>query len=407
MIRSFIFICVALFLTLDSLQATAKKTVCLNMIVKDESQVICRCLASVLPLIDYWVIVDTGSSDKTQDIIKDFMKNIPGELHERPWVNFEHNRNQALELAKGKSDYVLFIDADEVLALEENFSLPELDKDFYFIMTEFSGTKYGRVQLINNHLNWKWIGVLHEAVDCPQARTNDTIAGVKNIVSCDGARSKDPQKYQKDAALLEQALLKEPKNSRYRFYLAQSYLDGGEYEKAIENYEKRIAMGGWSEEVFWSMYRIALAQELLDAPASIVTASYLRAHDFRPSRVEPLCRLAKYLRFAENYPAAYAIARQGLNIPVSNDILFVEHWMYDYDILLEFSIAAYWTERYTDALLASRLLLADSTLPANVRDCVNRNLHWIQLKLNEEKKVFPQILAEEQIKEKSTEKQAA
>ena len=78
------------------------QTICLNMIVKDEKDVICRCLASVKPVIDYWVIVDTGSSDGTQEIIRAFMKEIPGELHERPWINFGHNRNEALELAKGK-----------------------------------------------------------------------------------------------------------------------------------------------------------------------------------------------------------------------------------------------------------------------------------------------------------------
>ena len=79
-----------------------QKTICLNMIVKDESKVITRGLATVKPLISYWVIVDTGSTDGTQEIIKKFMEDIPGELHERPWKNFEHNRNQALELAKGK-----------------------------------------------------------------------------------------------------------------------------------------------------------------------------------------------------------------------------------------------------------------------------------------------------------------
>src|ERR1700722_1540445 len=61
-----------------------KKTICLNMIVKNESKVIRRCLQSVLPFIDTWVIVDTGSNDGTQKIIKDFMleHQIPGELHE-------------------------------------------------------------------------------------------------------------------------------------------------------------------------------------------------------------------------------------------------------------------------------------------------------------------------------------
>src|SRR5574340_542399 len=97
-----------------------KKTICLNMIVKNESKVIERCLASVKPIIDTWVIVDTGSTDGTQAIVREFLKDIPGELHERPWVNFGHNRNEALELARGKADYLLLIDADDKLAYEEN-----------------------------------------------------------------------------------------------------------------------------------------------------------------------------------------------------------------------------------------------------------------------------------------------
>src|SRR5580704_1601575 len=58
------------------------KTICLNMIVKNESRVIQRCLDSVKHIIDYWVIVDTGSTDGTQNVIKDFMKDIPGDLYE-------------------------------------------------------------------------------------------------------------------------------------------------------------------------------------------------------------------------------------------------------------------------------------------------------------------------------------
>jgi len=101
-----------------------KKTICLNMIVKDENHVITRCLESVKSLIDYWVIVDTGSQDGTQDTIKNFLKDIPGELYERPWVNFGHNRNEALALAQDKSDYILFIDADDQLVFSEELSLP-------------------------------------------------------------------------------------------------------------------------------------------------------------------------------------------------------------------------------------------------------------------------------------------
>ena len=90
-------------------------TVCLSMIVKNETHIIRECLDSMWQHIDYWVIVDTGSTDGTQDLILTFFaeKGIPGELIERPWVNFGHNRTEALALCDGKADYAWMIDADD------------------------------------------------------------------------------------------------------------------------------------------------------------------------------------------------------------------------------------------------------------------------------------------------------
>jgi len=90
-------------------------TVCLSMIVKNETHIINECLDSMWQYIDYWIIVDTGSTDGTQDLIRNFFaeKGIPGELIERPWVNFGHNRSEALALCEGKADYAWMIDADD------------------------------------------------------------------------------------------------------------------------------------------------------------------------------------------------------------------------------------------------------------------------------------------------------
>src|SRR3990167_10039713 len=98
-------------LSLYAAEGKKKQKICLNMIVKNEKEVIARCLNSCKHLIDYWVIVDTGSTDGTQDVIRKELKGIPGELHSRPWVNFGHNRQEALLLAKKKGDYILFMDA--------------------------------------------------------------------------------------------------------------------------------------------------------------------------------------------------------------------------------------------------------------------------------------------------------
>lgn len=380
MINRFFLLCVV-FIHFSSLfSAEPKKTVCLNMIVKNETKVIKRCLTSVKPLIDYWVIVDTGSTDGTQEMIKEFMKDIPGNLYETPWINFEHNRNDALVKAKGKADYILVIDADEVFSYDKDFKWPVLDKDFYHITTKYGGSEYARAQLVNNHLPWRWVGVVHEALDCPQARTCETLEGIYNIVHTDGARSEDPLKYQKDALMIEAALNKDPTNTRYMFYLAQSWKDAGEYAKALEWYQKRIDMGGWNEEVYWSMLQVAHMQKALEMPEKTFLTSYYQAFHFRNSRPEALYSIANYYRLNGNYAAGYLIAETGVSLPVSKDCLFVEKYIYDYAMELELTICAYWTGRYDVCEKISKQMLAKPNLPDHVRECVERNLAFNRTK---------------------------
>jgi glycosyltransferase involved in cell wall biosynthesis len=122
------------------------------MIVKDEASVIRRCLDGVRPLLDHWVIVDTGSVDGTQQIIRDSLAGLPGELHERPWRDFGHNRTEALRLADACADYLFVIDADEVIELDPGFRLPPLIADAYQVRTELAGTSYFRTQLVKSGL---------------------------------------------------------------------------------------------------------------------------------------------------------------------------------------------------------------------------------------------------------------
>jgi glycosyltransferase involved in cell wall biosynthesis len=374
-----------LLLLFTNLYGAEQPTICLNMIVKNETPVITRCLNSVKPIIDYWVIVDTGSTDGTQTMIKEIMKDIPGELYEKPWVNFAQNRNEALEFAKGKGDYILFIDADEELKFTSDFKLPHLDKDFYYIETNLNGMlNYKRVQLVNNTLDWKWQGVIHETLNSPKAKTIATLSGVTNIAKPEGNRSKDPEKFKKDAQLIEKALQEEPENSRYVFYLAQSYRDAGEFDKAIENYEKRILMNGWDQEVFWSLLQIAHLKQASNYDKNEVIISYLLSYTYRPTRKEPLYYLANYYRKQSDFLAAYNTASYGLSLKNPEDILFVEGWITDYGMLLEYSIAAYWTNHYLEAYIASHLLLTQDNLPQNVRETTENNLVWINRKLNEQ-----------------------
>lgn len=361
-----------------------KKTICLSMIVKNESPVITRCLATVKPIIDYWIVVDTGSQDGTPQIIKDYMKDIPGELYEHPWVDFAHNRNQALEYTRGKADYALFIDADEMLEYAPDFKLPELNKDSYLMTLLRGNVEYGLTSLVRTDMGWKWIGVLHEYLSCPEAKTIGRINGVVKTTKSDGARTKDPQKYLKDIHVLQTALEKEPDNDRYMFYLAQSFHDYGDFEDSIETYQKRVAMGGWDQEVFYSLWQIARMQEYLGKDTDTIVSAYKQAFMYRPTRAEPLNDLAKYYMNHKDFENAYKIASIARTIPRPNDVLFVEKTAYDFDIELEYSVAAYWTGRVEECQKVNLELLARPNLEDPVRKLVENNLAFANKKLVEQ-----------------------
>jgi len=344
----------------------AGQLVCLNMIVKNEAPVIRRCIDSVLPIIDRWVIVDTGSTDGTQDIIREHLQDLPGELHERPWQDFATNRSEALALAREKSDYTLIIDADDTLEVAPNTALPALTADSYMIEIGDTGIVYRRTQLVRSAQPWRYEGVLHEYLTCDEAGPFGQLPGIRMRRNHDGARRKDPSTYRRDAAVLEAALQTEINPfllARYRFYLAQSYRDCGDCDKALEHYLARAELGFWQEEVFISLYNAARMKERLDHPEHEVIDAYLRAADALPMRAEALHGASRFCRYKKRHEEGYRIAKRGLEIPMPpSDALFVEPGIYETGLLDEFSVNAYWAGHDWDSLDASLKLLATGKL---------------------------------------------
>jgi len=317
-------------------QRTDKKTICLNMIVKNESAIIRDTLENIIAHVplDYYVINDTGSDDNTADIIKQFFdeKGIPGEIHHDEWVNFAHNRNCALQHAQGKTDYVLIFDADD--RFEGNFVLPEeLTSDRYYLRMANSVTGanvYFRTLMFSNDGSFYWRGVLHEFVEQRK----------KTVVA---------QKYFQDAQVLEKAFYSpedEDLKDRYAFYTAQSYRDADMPEKAIEWYSKRANLGGWYEEVYYSLLQIALLKIELNAPLDEVQNLLLAAYEYRPQRAESLYHLARQLRLHDKIKLAYIYANAAVSIPLTKDILFVDHSVYEWKAKDELAVSAYWVGNY-------------------------------------------------------------
>jgi glycosyltransferase involved in cell wall biosynthesis len=307
---------------------------------------------SVAPYISYWVIVDTGSKDKTKEVIKETMDSlgIEGELHERPWVNFEVNRTESLEFAKGKCDYRWIIDADDTFHIENPSINPfaglNKEPDCYQILYKLNSLQYHRAQVVKSDQNWVYKGVLHEYLHLedkenisqgivPNSYVIADISPLKRASSLE-------EKYSNDAKILEEALVKEPDNARYQFYLAQSYRDSEQLEKSVEAYQKRIEMGGWEEEVYYSMYMIAKIKEKLGFPDEEIISLYSKAWEYRPNRLECVFHVMRKLRAQSRFLLSFAYGDVAIKTKGTSDILFLETEIWQWRLLDEYSLASYY-----------------------------------------------------------------
>lgn len=313
------------------------------MIVKDEAHCITKGLESVRDVIDHWVVVDTGSTDGTPGVVLETLDGIPGQLVHRPWVNFAHNRNEALEIARStRADYALTLDADEHFV----GSLPDtLTHDGYFIRVELASLRYQRLALVRLDKPWRWEGVVHEYLALPEADTG-VCSGCHVVAEPLGSRSNDPDKYFKDATLLK-AALEEGEDPRYRFYLAQSWRDAGAYTNALVNYRIRAADdSGWWQEKWYATYQAAAMMERLGYAAHRVIQAYINAAEMNPRRAEPWVEAARTARLQGLHHQALGYAVQAVQCPTpGTHDLFVEQDAYDFRRYDELAISAFWAGR--------------------------------------------------------------
>jgi len=353
---------------------TPRPAICLNMIVRNEAHIVAEVLDTVAPHITYWVIVDTGSDDGTQNLIRRHMGTlgIPGELYERQWRDFGHNRSEALRLAGGHGDYIWVIDADDLVVGTPDFG--RLGADVYQLRYGGDFT-YWRRQLFRDGLGWRYKGVVHEYADCAGRFTEARVEGDYYIDSRRlGARSRDPQKYARDADLLLAEVQANPADARSVFYLAQSYYDLGDFANARDWYGRRAEMGGWDEEVYLALFRMGQAMSQLDAHWPDVQHTYLRAFEFRPTRAEPLHAIAHRYRSDKRYRLGYLFAERAAQIPLpEQDTLFVGGDVYAWRARDEQAVCASWIGKQSEAFTLCRGLLARRDIPEDDRQRIAAN----------------------------------
>jgi glycosyltransferase involved in cell wall biosynthesis len=344
-----------------------KPTLAFATMCKNEEHCIRQTLDAVAPYISYLVVCDTGSTDRTVQIVKDFMAEtgIPGEIHVDEWQGFDKNKTLMMSRAYDKSDYVLHLDADDILAGDFSFTEADAGCDNYLMTLKRGSSSWKATVIYDNRKHWKFCGVAHTTIKCLERPTNWTTGDLSNrgwiIADGIGSRAFDPKKYFYDAEKLKKqffdTLYNDPDglNTRSVFYTAQSYMDYGMYKEALEwNCLYLKLKNTWIEEQFEAQMRISICLMRMNATKEEVIKQMDRAIAIFSDRAEPYHHIGKYLNHIGQHELAYQYLIKGkqcsLDVAKSKYVLFIKDVCYGLGLNDELAVACSYTNRLAEGI---------------------------------------------------------
>jgi glycosyltransferase involved in cell wall biosynthesis len=323
-------------------------------------------LDAVAPYIDYLVVADNGSTDRTLEIVQEFIDRtgIPGEIVRDEWLGFDKNKTMMMEYVYNKTDYVLHLDADDIISDDFYFTNEDVGYDNYYMTMKRGGSTYLATVIYNNRIRWKFCGVAHTIIKCldkPNIITGDL--SNRGYVLCEGVGSRafDPKKFYYDAERLQNqfwdTLVDDPDglNHRSAFYAAQSYMDYGMYKEALQwNRLYTRLENTWTEERFEAQMRVSTCMMKLEFDFNVIYDEMLKAISIFSDRAEPHYKIGLYANQLGKFDTGYKHLKIAKSLSLENAkqkyVLFVDNNCYGININDELSVSCYWTEKYDEGL---------------------------------------------------------
>jgi glycosyltransferase involved in cell wall biosynthesis len=349
----------------------------LTQIMKNEAHVITRMLNSIRPIVDIICLVDTGSTDNTIEVVKNWGEHNKIETHvfERPFDNFENSRNYSIQMARevtqgrGNDFWGFWLDADEMIEILPNFNKNSINKDLYMFNTYINVMKYTRNECYKLDKPFRFYGPVHEFIVCDDKNiTSGLMEGLNVRVQMDGGSWKGniPEKYKSHAFVLEKYIDANRQDPRWIFYTAQSYHDSAcvpdnrqeneeRLRRSLKYYKERISRpDGYPEEIFYSQFRVGTIMRVLEEPFSQTLNELLKAYSIDPLRAEPIKAIIDhYLSVGEWHNAylfsKFAKANFHQKNPYPQRLLFVDESLYIWKILEVHAAASFYTGRKDEA----------------------------------------------------------
>lgn len=308
-------------------------TISLCMIVKNEEKTIERCLSSICGLVDEIIVVDTGSIDRTKEIVRKFTDKI----YDFKWVNdFSKARNYAFSLAA--MDYQMWLDADDIITEDEAAKFLHLketlsaDVDVVTMKYHTHFDEHGnpvftstRERLLKRKSNFVWNDSVHEYITMRGKIINSDVA-----ISHKKDYTHNTQSDRNIKIYEERLQNGEIFNARSTYYFARELMDHGRYEEAATYFEKFINDGeGWIEDNISACLALANCYGQLNMPSDrfhILICSFM----YDLPRAEICCELAHDFRISGDYEKAIYWYKTALSVPQTDKGGFRQNDYYGY-----------------------------------------------------------------------------
>lgn len=280
-------------------------TISLCMIVKNEEEVLARCLDSVADLMDEIIIVDTGSTDRTKEIAAGYTSRI----FDFAWIDdFAAARN--FSFSKAKMEYCMWLDADDVMEETEKVKFLRLKETIsnhtdvvmmkYYTAFDEYGTpvfSYNRERWIKNDSSHYWMGAVHEAISPSGTIVYSDIA-ISHKKLKPGDADRNLKIYEK---LLEEHRILEP---RQQYYYGRELYYHKQFRKAAEIFQIFIDIqGGWIENKIEACALCSKCYINLEQHTAALR-TLLRSLEFDIPRAELCCDIGEYFLKQRNYKIA-------------------------------------------------------------------------------------------------------
>ncbi len=367
-------------------------------IVKNEAAILPRLLASVKPYVDIYVFCDTGSDDGTVELLEQYLakEGLEGFVARHPWYDFGPNRNMCLDEMKNylpailRPDFLLLPDADFELVIKDPKWTDNIPHDYNTIAYVGNSLLYRQATLVTARKECVYHGETHEYLACTDPRhTKGPFDGIAFKHHADGSNRVD--KFVRDEISLRRSLEKNPNDPRNNFYLAQTLENLGKYDEAITYYQHRIKLGGWYEEVWYSMYKIGVCKVKREDSSDSFTPDMLAAFELVPTSSEPLFYLTQAYRTEGKYNLCIMFGLFGSKLPIPKDReLFVETSVYEWQFSDELSQCFYWSGAYQESKMLCEQLLENPSVPDNQKVRISANLQFAVQKLSAPTPVTPE-----------------